>query len=107
MFGFFKKMLQDDTTDITEALKKGGTIVDVRSFGEFQSGSAKGAKNVPVGDIRKLKKKIAKMNQPLILCCASGMRSSVAEQELKNMGYSDVVNGKTWRRVAQAQQNLN
>jgi rhodanese-related sulfurtransferase len=103
MFGFLKKMFQEDNSELTDALKRGGTILDVRSFGEFQMGSAQGAKNVPVGNIRRMKKKISKMKQPIILCCASGARASMAQQELKNMGYDDVVNGRTWRRVSQAQ----
>lgn len=102
MFGFLKKLFQDDTTELSAALTQGGTIIDVRSAAEFSSGSAPGAINYPHDTIGKYAKKIAKMPQPIILCCASGMRSGVALGSLKSAGITNAINGKTYSRVAQA-----
>ncbi|MFQ3261658.1 rhodanese-like domain-containing protein [Reinekea sp.] len=102
MFGFLKKLFQDDTTELTAAISQGGTIIDVRSAAEFSGGSAPGAINYPHDTIGKHAKKIAKMPQPIILCCASGMRSGVALGTLKSAGITNAINGKTHGRVAQA-----
>lgn len=40
------------------------------------------------------------MKQPIILCCASGIRAGIAYQELKKMGCDQTINGKTHQRVA-------
>ncbi|WP_196158783.1 rhodanese-like domain-containing protein [Reinekea sp. G2M2-21] len=106
MFGFLKKLFADDSDALVAALKQGGTVIDVRSPGEFASGSVPGAINIPHTDIRKAKKKLAKAKQPLILCCASGMRSSVALQEVKALGYDSAINGKTWGRVLSVKKGL-
>lgn len=101
MFGFIKKMLQGNSEELAQALAQGGTVIDVRSFREFQSGSVKGAVNIPHTEIGRAKNKISKMKQPLILCCASGMRSGAALQELNRLGINNAINGKTWGRVNQ------
>ncbi len=105
MFGFLKKLMAGNDDEVIEALNKGGTIIDVRSAGEFASGSAAGAINIPHTSIRQSKAKLAKMKQPIILCCASGMRSSVALGEVKQLGYS-AVNGKTWIKVNHLKQSI-
>lgn len=100
MLGFLKNLFKDDSEDIVNALKQGATIIDVRSATEFQSGSVKGAINIPHTEISTKKTKLSKMKQPIVLCCASGMRSGMALQELKKMGFDQTINGKTHKRVA-------
>jgi phage shock protein E len=100
MFGLLKNIFKDDSKDIVNALKQGATIIDVRSANEFQSGSVKGAINIPHTEISAKKSKLSKMKQPIVLCCASGMRSGMALQELKKMGFDQTINGKTHQRVA-------
>lgn len=106
MFGFLKKIFADDSTALVDALRQGASIIDVRSADEFSSGSVAGAINIAHTDISKAKKIIAKLNQPIIVCCASGMRSSMAMQDLNKMGFDQVINGKTWNRVQQLQQSV-
>jgi rhodanese-related sulfurtransferase len=100
MFGFLKKLFEDDTTDLSAALKQGATIIDVRSAAEFKSGSAPAALNYPHDSIHNHAKKIAKLPQPIVLCCASGMRSGLALNSLRNAGITNAINGKTFGRVA-------
>ena len=106
MFAALRKLFEKGPDPVIEALQKKGSIIDVRSAGEFQTGSVKGAVNIPHTDIRSQKKKIGKLKKPIIVCCASGMRSGVAIQELKALGYNDVVNGKTVGRVAKALRDM-
>ena len=55
-----------------------GTIIDVRTPAEFQSGHAVGSINIPLHEIIRRIQELQKMKTPLILCCASGGRSAQA-----------------------------
>lgn len=80
--------------DYKELLKKGAVIIDVRSSAEFSSGHIKKSINIPLESLQSKISKIKK-NKPVILCCASGMRSGSARRILKSQGY-DAYNGGGW-----------
>jgi rhodanese-related sulfurtransferase len=87
-------------TDLTEVIKRGGVIVDVRSMSEYKSGHVKGSINIPLDS---LKANLGKLNKskPIITCCASGMRSSSAKSLLQSSGFSEVHNGGSWSSLRQ------
>ena len=58
--------------------EKKGTIVDVRSTEEFMGGNVAGSINIPLPEIPQRLEELKTLNQPLILCCASGKRSGQA-----------------------------
>ena len=63
-------------------------IVDVRSPDEFATGHLIGAKNIPMDRLEAdLGKSIADKKRPLILVCASGMRSQKALGVAKAQGF--------------------
>lgn len=73
--------------------RENAVFIDVRSATEFASGHVPDAINIPrekiverIAEIEKFK------DRPLILNCASGMRSSSACGELKKRGYEKVFN---------------
>lgn len=78
--------------------EKKGTIVDVRSYEEFQSGHAVGSINIPLQEITNRIVELKKMEMPLVLCCASGNRSGMAERFLAQEGI-DCLNGGSWLDV--------
>jgi rhodanese-related sulfurtransferase len=39
------------------------------------------------------------MNKPVIVCCASGMRSGTAKQILNKAGIQNILNGGSWENV--------
>ena len=82
--------------DMTELIKKGAMIVDVRSRGEYSSGHIKDSVNIPVDQISSNLKKFKSKDQVIITCCASGMRSGSAKHFLKSQGYTNVHNGGSW-----------
>jgi len=82
-------------TDYAELMKKGAQIIDVRTPAEFNGGHIKGSVNIPLDSLHRQMSKIKK-NQPVITCCASGMRSGSAKQILQSSGYTEVYNGGGW-----------
>jgi len=86
------------TNSIKEFKEKGAIVIDVRSQGEFAGGHIKGAKNIPLNEIGSKINDIKKLNNPVIACCASGMRSSQATSILKKNGI-EVINGGGWQSL--------
>lgn len=83
-----------------QSVKTGkSTIIDVRSQAEFAGGHVAGSINIPVNEIGARVDEIKKMQQPIILCCASGGRSGMAAQILNSSGISDAHNGGPWHEV--------
>ncbi len=77
---------------VLEKIKAGATVVDVRSPGEFQGGAYPGAINIPVQELERRLGELRK-DRPIVVYCASGMRSASAERLLRARGFADVVNG--------------
>lgn len=76
--------------DVPNQMKKDPKlqVVDVRTQNEFVTGHIRGAKNVPLGQLKVAmsKEKIIK-NQPVIVYCLTGSRSHRAAKVLKKAGY--------------------
>ena len=98
-FLFGKKKIQ-------EALKNGAVIIDVRTPHEFDQGKVPGSVNIPVDRIATSIARIKGMNKPIVLCCASGMRSRNAKQLLKSNGIQEVYNGGSWESVLKISNQL-
>jgi len=84
------------TVDYNELMNKGAIIIDVRSAGEFGQGHIKGSVNIPLDSLANKMGKLKDKSQPIITCCASGMRSASAKGILKSNGYAEVHNGGGW-----------
>ena len=93
---FFLKKKFFDTTDYIAMLTAGGIVVDVRSEAEFYSGHIENSLNIPLGEITSKLDQFKDKDQPIITCCASGMRSAGAAKILSAKGYTNVVNGGGW-----------
>jgi len=83
---------------IIDMISRGGIIIDVRSQAEFKGGNVPGSKNIPLDTISGKANNIKKLNKPVIVCCASGMRSGQAASILKSKGI-EVINGGSWRSL--------
>jgi len=73
-------------------------VIDVRTQAEFLGGHVSGSINIPLQEIQQHVDDIKIMDQPIILCCASGGRSGQATQYLKSLGI-DCQNGGSWMDV--------
>lgn len=74
------------------------TIIDVRTPAEFQGGHVAGSINIPLQEVQARLEEIKAMQQPIILCCASGARSGSAASFLKSVGVN-CENGGGWMEV--------
>lgn len=82
-----------------QLLIEGAIIVDVRSQGEFASGHIKGSKNLPLQTLQTNNQLSKYKDKPIIVCCASGMRSASARSILKSKGFAQVYNGGGWNSL--------
>jgi len=100
MLGFLKKLFSGgDNTELQNAINENGAfLVDVRTPGEFKSGSVQGAVNIPLNTLQSNLNKF-KTKKTVVVFCASGMRSSQAKSILTRNGISNVYNGGPWHKV--------
>ncbi len=70
-------------------------IIDVREPAEYESGHVEGAINMPPSELMSgaLQLKDVAKDTELIVYCLSGSRSNVSIQILKQMGFTNLVNG--------------
>ncbi len=71
-------------------VRDGARLVDVRSPGEHGSGHIEGSINVPVGDLKDRLDELGERARPVVVYCASGMRSAAAADILKSAGFTAV-----------------
>jgi rhodanese-related sulfurtransferase len=85
-------------------LESGAVLVDVRSPGEYHGGSVPGAVNIPLGELPgHLEGGQLSRDQPVLLFCASGTRSSMAKRQLQSAGFVQVHNLGSFSRARQLQ----
>jgi len=97
--GLLSKLFGGGRKDrVIQLMAEGAVIVDVRTPGEFKGGHIKGSKNIPLPDLRSSVSKIKALKKPIIVCCASGMRSAQAKTILEKEGIQ-VENGGAWRSL--------
>lgn len=87
-------LLTGKNKKIKDFIKRGATIVDVRSETEFEGGHLRNSINIPLDSLPKQLGGLDK-NKPVITCCASGVRSGSAKRMLKAQGF-EVINGGGW-----------
>jgi phage shock protein E len=73
-------------------IQSGAAVIDVRSPDEFADGAYPGARNIPVNSLANRVAEVGPKDKPVVVYCASGSRSAVAQQILKANGFIDVTN---------------
>ncbi|RZF57918.1 rhodanese-like domain-containing protein [Sphingobacterium corticibacterium] len=97
--GFFSALFgKTDNSQLTEAIRAGAFLVDVRTPSEFSAGSVKGAVNIPLDKLVDQLSKFKEKNS-IVVFCRSGSRSSQAKSILESNGFTNVINGGTWQNV--------
>src|SRR6266480_1446572 len=82
-----------DTAGAAEAIARPGTVVlDVREPDEYEQGALPGAVHLPRGHLEsKIETQVADRSAPIVIHCASGVRSAFAAKTLQDLGFTDVV----------------
>ena len=82
-----------DTAEADELRRRPGAVVlDVREPDEYEQGAIPGAVHIPRGTLEStVENRITDKSTPVIIHCASGVRSAFAAKTLSEMGYRDVV----------------
>lgn len=86
--GDFKQVNVDKVRGLVE---NNAYIIDVREIREFENGHIKGAKNIPLSQLRERVNEIPK-DVPVYLHCRTGQRSYNATLALQNLGYNNIYN---------------
>lgn len=74
-------------------------IVDVRTREEYAGGHVAGSKNIPLNELMNRKSELDSIEGNIVLCCASGGRSNMAQQLLRQNGMNNVHDGGGWMNV--------
>lgn len=90
--GLFDFIFGNRKNKIQDYIKKGAIILDVRTLREYQSGAINGAKHIPLDVLHNRVNELKKLNKPIIVYCASGVRSAKAAKFL-NLNNIDAING--------------
>ncbi|MCU0657454.1 MAG: rhodanese-like domain-containing protein [Polyangiaceae bacterium] len=90
-FTLFRQMAgKVDPARARALVDAGARLVDVRSPGEFSGGHLPGAINLPVGELGARLSELPDRERPLVVYCASGMRSAAAASLLRGKGFREV-----------------
>lgn len=83
---------------VRERLQAGAKVVDVRTPREFAAGAYPGAVNIPLAALASRLAEIPR-SRPVVVYCASGLRSASAARVLRRAGYAEVLNGGGLRHM--------
>lgn len=86
--GSFKQVYVQEVRELVES---GAFIIDVREVDEYEAGHIKGAKNIPLSEIRDRLDEIP-TDRPVYLHCRSAQRSYNACLALQHLGFENVYN---------------
>jgi rhodanese-related sulfurtransferase len=76
--------------DARRLVAEGAILLDVRTAGEFNDGHLQAARNIPVQELSSRLGELGDKRAPIVVYCASGMRSSSATALLRGAGFEQV-----------------
>jgi rhodanese-related sulfurtransferase len=82
-------------------MQRGARVIDVRSPEEYASGHLSKAINIPLDQLEsRIGQVVTNKEQPLLLHCASGIRSGHGKRILNQLGYTEALNVGSYDRAA-------
>ena len=85
------RVKQVHVSDVRALAESGACIIDVREPSEYEAGHIKGAKNIPLGQLRERMDEVPR-DIPVYLHCRSSQRSYYAYCQLLGNGYKNIYN---------------
>ena len=89
-----KAEVREVNTDEAEAMRRqpGAVVLDVREPDEYEQGAITGAVHIPRGTLEStVEGRMPDKSAPVVIHCASGVRSVFAAKTLSELGYENVV----------------
>ncbi|MBR9758336.1 MAG: rhodanese-like domain-containing protein [Algicola sp.] len=96
--GFLSFLFGNRDKKIQAYLNRGAIILDVRTLEEYRNGHIDGSKHIPLNELNRRVEELKQMDKPLIVCCASGVRSAKAAKFL-TLNNLDAINGGGWKSL--------
>jgi len=91
LFNLSRRLLGKVASDKARALvANGASLVDVRSPAEHAAGHIAGSLNIPVGELAARITELGDKSRPVVVYCASGVRSARAAGTLRRAGFAEV-----------------
>lgn len=90
-----KEIFSSSTSEIS-SIPKNAVLIDVRNPNEHATGVIENSLLIPLPDIQNatlLEKQLSGNTRPIVVFCASGVRSFRAKRQLQVLGYTKVYNG--------------
>lgn len=99
MLSIFKGIFSNDDSALKEVFSKNNPqLIDVRTPLEFNGGTVKSAKNIPLSELES-KLSLLDKSRAIVVFCQSGNRSGQAMRILHSKGFEKVHNGGGWRTL--------
>lgn len=96
-FFAYKKYTQYKVLKLVPSLLElDGKIIDMRTEEEFKQEHSSKTINISLDSLQDKVNELDK-TKPIILCCASGSRASLAKRLLKSQGFESVYNAGSWK----------
>ncbi len=97
MLSFLKKLTGNEKKEqlLLQAISRDAQIVDVRTENEYKGDHIPGSINIPLNQIVAKAGDFIHSGRPVIVCCASGIRSRQAAAVLSAKGV-EIYNGGSW-----------
>ncbi|TXE17610.1 rhodanese-like domain-containing protein [Psychroserpens burtonensis] len=93
--GFLNFIFGRKKRQVQEYLNNGAIILDVRTQREWDNGHIHNSIHIPLNALNTRLNEVKALNKPLVVCCASGVRSNKAAKFL-NLKAIDAINGGGW-----------
>jgi phage shock protein E len=91
----------DRNTALKVMQQPDAVLIDVRTAEEFAEGALPGARRIETPDLAQRISTLAPdKDTPVVLYCRSGRRSSIAQDVLARLGYSQVINAGSYDQLA-------
>lgn len=79
-------------------LSEGAIGIDLRTSAELWVNPSVNSTHIPISDLEdSISKKVISKDAPIYLFCQSGGRSAKGNTILKELGYTNVIDVKTWK----------
>jgi rhodanese-related sulfurtransferase len=99
--GLLDFLTGNSTNQLKEYLQNNAVLLDVRTHGEYNTHHIPEAMHIPLQELEYRAEEVKKLNKPIVVYCASGMRSAKATGFLKSYGI-DAINGGGMGKVKNA-----